>query len=188
MRKRGYVAAAAMALCAGTSVAGAPVKVLGIEMAGAPLPKLPRCVGEIPRKVKAICASSAPFVASDGSSLVDVDLPGASERPSWSEFALFKLNLDKSRRVQVIAVDVMSDLVKHDIAKSVSDRFGPPIQTDLTRNDVVNTAEWLTPDVHVWLACRTIPQRICTVRFESRDSFDAAARAREDREKGRRPL
>lgn len=120
------------------------------------------------------------FYKPTGSSSGHVFLPDSDGRPKWAAHAMFKLTLDRAGLVQEIRVNTLDAQMRHQSSESISSRFGPPMESNLLREDA-SWASWRTAEGSVALRC----QRECLVEFRTplaQSALDAelAARAKRD--------
>lgn len=109
-----------------------------------------------------------------------VHLPGSDARPKWAAHAMFQLTLDKTGTVQEVKVNTFDAKERHQIADSISRRFGTPIENNLFREDI-SWASWRSAEGSVALRC----QRECWVEFRTPAAQEAlgaelTARAKKD--------
>jgi hypothetical protein len=75
---------------------------------------------------------------------------------------MFELMLDKSGVVQEVKVNTFNAHERHDIAESISQRFGTPFENQLHRYDI-SWAKWRSPEGYVEMRC----QAECWIEFRT---------------------
>lgn len=126
------------------------------------------------------------FYKPTGSTTGSVHLPGPDQRPAWAAHAMFKVTLDKAKRVQELQVRTFRQNRK-EIADSISLRFGAPHQNELKRADV-GWAHWKSPEGTAAMNC----SEDCLVTFRTtvaQAEYDAemAERAKKDAARPKAP-
>lgn len=181
--RTGAVAAAVLASAAASAQEAKPL--LGVPF-GASFKLTTRCPFNSDQS-KVPCWIGEPFFYKPtGSTTGSVHLPGPDQRPVWAGHAMFKVTLDKAKRVQELQVRTFWQNRK-EIADSISLRFGAPYQNELKRADV-GWAHWKSPEGTAAMNC----SEDCWVTFRTtaaQAEYDAemAERAKKDAARPKAP-
>ena len=166
------------------------VTVLGLPLGG-PLKPSPRvCKTEeiTAYHAKAICWLSQPVVGKDGSRAGLVLLPYPESRPEWAAYAEVYAVLSQAGNLEWLSLTLKNQPDKHQIADSISKRFGAPSQAPLAPNFIYAT--WRQEGLQIDQAC---DHRLCTVKFRLEPTAEERAKANAAyeetlRRKAQRPL
>ena len=123
---------------------------------------------------KSVCWLGKPFVAKDGSRMGHLQLTNQDKMPKWAAFASFSVHVSKASVLEklTVTVKVDSSATKHEIATSITSRFGQPVVTTLNRSDMA-LADWTAHGIGVHLEC--VLDR-CIASFSSADAMAKQAR------------
>lgn len=124
---------------------------------------------------KAMCWVEKPFLDKDGTAIGDVVLPNPDGRPEWAAYASFKAGIGKDRTLKWLSLTDINSSRKSEIANSISQRFGLPLETTLAQSDGP-AARWLHQGVSIHQMCSN---RQCEVRFTSQAERDAQRAAQD---------
>lgn len=151
--------------------AAGSVTVLGLPLGGQLKQPLPRCH---PRRADptVICQSGPPIVTTKQARKLEINVPGAGQRPKWAAYANFYAWVASDGTLSTLEVRTLQDGAFVEILNSITGRFGQS-QKESQPGALIQTAEWTRSDVHIRLLCS--PRVGCSTTFISA-SQDAADR------------
>lgn len=124
---------------------------------------------------KAMCWVDKPFKDKDGTAIGDVVIPNPDGRPEWAAYATFKAGISKDGTLKWLNLTDINGSRKSEIANSISQRFGLPLETTLAQAGS-SAAKWQSQSLGIQQICTA---RLCEVRFTSQAERDAEALAQE---------
>ena len=152
-------------------------QLLGIPF-GAPL-HLQGCPSPAEEATAPCWIDSPFFYEPTGERLGAAHLPNPDLRPKWAAYAWFELTLDKLSNVQVVKVTTFNSTDLYQIANSINQRFGKPINSQFQKKGI-SWATWSSKDGYVDMRC----QEKCWIEFRT----PSAQRAREAEERERKAV
>ncbi|MEG0936555.1 MAG: hypothetical protein RSE32_08035 [Comamonas sp.] len=159
--------------------AAAPVtKVFGLPIGGKLSQQLKVCPSSAlgsGATAKAMCWVDKPFKDKDGTAIGEVVLPNPDGRPEWAAYASFKAGIGKDGTLKWLNLTDINSSRKSEIANSISQRFGLPLETTLAQS-AASSAKWLSQGVGIQQMCS---DRLCEVRFTSQAERDAQSLAQD---------
>jgi hypothetical protein len=129
------------------SATHAAVPVFGIPLGGVPSKPVKVCNSDIDKRPD-LCWIVKPKLDKSGSSSAGVSIP-EKDLPDWAAYRTFSMVVDRQGAVDSLSADLREKCDVHQIASSISARFGKPVDDRL--NNLLMVAEWVTPDIRIHL-------------------------------------
>lgn len=121
---------------------------------------------------RSMCWLVKPTTNKDGSKLGILHMPDPDSRPEWAASAQFNAIVSKAGTLDWLNVVVKDGANKHQIADSISKRFGYPVQAPLPQNFIYAT--WHKEGLQIDQVC---DYRQCTVKFGPEPTAEEKAKA-----------